>query len=87
MPALVTVSNELGEPRTPSIKGVMAATRMEPTVWSKNDLGVDLSGLAKLEVKDLFIPVREKQCEMVTGEDDVDAGRKLALKLREAKII
>lgn len=87
LPALVTVSNELGEPRTPSIKGVMAATRMEPTVWSRNDLGVDLSGLAKLEVKDLFIPVREKQCEVIEGEDDADAGRKLALKLREAKII
>lgn len=87
LPAVVTVSNELGEPRTPSIKGVMAATRMEPTVWSRNDLGVDLSGLAKLEVKDLFIPVRENRCEVIEGEDDADAGRKLALKLREAKII
>ncbi len=56
-------------------------------MWNKNDLGVDLSGLAKLELKDLFIPVREKRCDMIEGEDDADAGRKLALKLREAKII
>ncbi len=87
LPALVTVSNELGEPRTPPIRGIMAATGMKPTVWGVDDLGVDLSRLAKVEVVDLFIPVREKHCEMVEGEDDNDAGRKLALKLREAKLL
>lgn len=87
LPALVTVSNELGEPRTPNIKGIMAATRAKPTLWSLNDLGVDPSSRAKVELVDLFIPAREKRCEMIEGEDDSDAGRKLALKLREAKLI
>lgn len=87
LPAVVTVSNELGEPRTPAIKGILAATGMNPTVWGRNELGVDLVGLAKVGVVDLFIPTREKRCEMIEGEDDADAGRKLALKLREAKLI
>ncbi len=87
LPALVTVSNELGEPRTPTIKGIMASTRAKPTLWSLNDLGVDPFTWAKVELVDLFVPVREKRCEMVDGEDESDAGRKLALKLREAKLI
>jgi electron transfer flavoprotein beta subunit len=87
LPALVTVSNELGEPRTPPIRGIMAATKMKPIIWGRDDLGVDPSGLGKVEIVDLFVPVREKQCEMIQGENEDDAGRKLALKLREAKLI
>ncbi len=87
LPALVTVSNELGEPRTPTIKGIMASTRAKPTVWSLSDLGLDLSTWSKVELVDLFIPVKEKRCEMIEGEDESDVGRKLALKLREAKLI
>lgn len=87
LPAVVTVSNEFGEPRTPNIKGIMAATRANPTVWGLADLGVDLTTWAKTQVVDLFIPARETRCEMIQGEDDTETGRKLALKLREAKLI
>ena len=87
LPALVSVSNEFGEPRTPTIKGIMAATRAKPTVWSLSDLGVSPASWARMELADLFIPAREKHCEMIEGEDDNDTGRKLALKLREAKLI
>ena len=87
LPAVVTVSNEFGEPRTPNIKGIMAATRANPTVWGLADLNVDLTALAKTEVVDLFIPARETRCEIIQGEDDTEAGRRLALKLREAKLI
>ena len=34
LPALVTVSNELGEPRYPTLRGIMMAGRKSPTVWS-----------------------------------------------------
>jgi electron transfer flavoprotein beta subunit len=87
LPAVVTVSNEFGEPRSPTIKGITAATRARPTVWGPSDLGVDPSTWHGAEVVDLFIPVREKHCEMIKGEDDADTGRKLAMKLRESKII
>jgi electron transfer flavoprotein beta subunit len=87
LPALVTVTNELGEPRIPTIKGLMDAARKKPTVWGMGDLGLDPSALARTEVADLFIPEREKRCELVEGEDEADAGRKLAARLREAKII
>lgn len=87
LPAVVTVTNELGEPRIPTIKGLMDAARKKPTVWGRGDLGLGIAGLAKTEVADLFIPQREKRCELIEGEDDADAGRKLARKLRDAKLI
>jgi electron transfer flavoprotein beta subunit len=88
LPALVTVSNELGEPRYPTLRGIMTASRKAPTVWSAADLGLDAAMLApRLELTDLFVPVVDKVCEFIEGEDEVDAGRQLALRLREAKLI
>ena len=88
LPTLVTVSNELGQPRYPTLRGIMAATRKKPTVWSAQDLDIDLSQLnPRLTLVDLFVPVSEKRCDFIEGETDEEAGRNLALKLREAKLI
>ena len=88
LPALITVSNELGEPRYPTLRGIMMAGRKRPTVWSAADIGLDAADLApRLLVEDLYTPTSDKQCEFVGGEDDADAGRNLALKLREARLI
>ena len=88
LPSLVTVSNELGQPRYPTLRGIMAATRKKPTEWSLSDLDVDSSQIeSKLNLVDLFIPVVEAECEIIEGDTDEEAGRNLALKLREAKLI
>ena len=88
LPALVTVSNELGQPRYPTLRGIMAATRKRPTVWGQADLELDAGqSESRLTLRQLFIPVSDQECEIVEGEDAADAGRLLALKLREARII
>ncbi len=88
LPALVTVSNELGEPRYPTLRGIMAASKKSPTVWTAADLGVGTSDLeARLHLTDLFVPDSDKRCEIIEGDNEADAGRNLALKLREAKLI
>ncbi|MSQ05665.1 MAG: electron transfer flavoprotein beta subunit/FixA family protein [Dehalococcoidia bacterium] len=88
LPALVTVSNELGQPRYPTLRGIMAATRKRPTIWSAADLGLQPAQLQpQITLHSLFVPTRSKVCEFVEGDDEADRGRKLALKLREAKLI
>ena len=88
LPAVVTVSNELGEPRYPNIRNIMAAARKSPTIWSLADIGLSESDLApKLQILDLYVPEKQSQVEFIEGENEEDAGRKLALKLREAKLI
>jgi len=88
LPAIVTVSNELGAPRYPTLRNIMAAARKQPSIWSLADLGLDISALApKLTLVDIFFPETQSQCEFIEGEDEEAAGRNLALKLREARLI
>ena len=88
LPALVTVTNELGEPRYPTLRLIMQASRKQPTNWSTADVGLDANALEpKLTLTDLYIPVSDNQVEVIEGEDDADSGRLLALRLREEKLI
>jgi len=87
-PAVVTVSNELGQPRYPTLRGIMAATRKQPIIWDAQELGIDTgSSSSSLELLDLYIPTSDVECEIIRGEDDEESGRLLALKLREDKLI
>jgi electron transfer flavoprotein beta subunit len=88
LPAVVTVSNELGQPRYPTLRGIMAASRKQPVVWTLADLGLGATALAsKVELLELFQPSQSKECAFIEGDSDEEKGRQLALKLREAKLI
>ena len=88
LPALVTVSNELGQPRYPTLRGIMAATRKRPTIWGVSDLDIEPSQLEpRITLHSLFIPERSQVCEIIEGDDAADAARNLAMKLREDKLI
>ncbi len=91
LPALLTVSHEIGEPRYPTIKGIMAAKKKEPTIWKPADIGVEASqiGAAGRHAKllKLFQPVREGKCEIIEGESPEEAAVNLAVKLREVKVL
>jgi hypothetical protein len=41
----------------------------------------------RLELVELAFPSRTQQCEIIAGADAAEAGRNLALKLHEAKLI
>lgn len=86
LPAVVTVSNEIGEPRYPTIKGIMAAKKKEPVVWKPADIGIQVGGRRARLVR-LYQPVHEGKCELVEGENPEEMGVNLALKLRSAKIL
>lgn len=90
-PAVVTVSNEVGQPRLPSGWGIIAAARKQVPAWNAGDIGVDPSqvgaGAARRKLVKLFTPVRERKCEIIQGETTAEASVKLATRLREAKVI
>ena len=91
LPALITVSNEFGEARYPTIKGIMAAKKIEPVTWKPADIGIEPSQIGiigrRTKILKLFQPVHEGKCEIVEGESPEEAAVNLALKLREAKIL
>jgi electron transfer flavoprotein beta subunit len=91
LPAVITVSNELGEPRYPKLPQIMAAARKQVTVWTAADLGLgsDQAGKAgaRLNLERLFVPQVKSQCEFVEGDTAEEMAASLARKLREAKLI
>ena len=88
LPAVVTATNEFGEPRYPTLRGIMAATRTQPLTFSLADIGIETSELmSSLQMTRLYEPERGGECEIIEGEDAADAGRRLAVRLRAEQLI
>ena len=91
LPAVVTVSNELGEPRYPKLKQIMAVKNKEVATWSAADVGLDESQLGpdarKLTLERLYVPVTAVECEFMEGDTPEEMAQNLAKKLPEAKLI
>jgi electron transfer flavoprotein beta subunit len=90
-PAVVTVSNEVGKPRLPSGWGIISASRKKVPVWDVSDIDADPThigeGTARQEMVKLFIPAKERQCEIVEGETTTEAAEKLAERLLKTGLI
>ncbi len=91
MPAVITVSYEIGQARIPTGWGVISAARKKIPSWSLEDIGVDLSQIgdtsSRIKLLKLFTPTRERGCQIIEGKTAAEAAANLALRLREAKVI
>lgn len=87
-PCVVTISNELGDPRYPQLRQIMAAARKQVQVWTVDDLGLTAEQLQpKIVIEKLYIPVKQSNVEIIEGDTIEDQANNLARKLREAKLI
>ncbi|MDY6916336.1 MAG: electron transfer flavoprotein subunit beta/FixA family protein [Chloroflexota bacterium] len=90
-PLVITVSNELGEPRYPKLKGIMAASKKQVPTWAAADIAADASQAgaagARIKLLKVFQPVKEGKCEIIEGDSPEEAAAALALKLREVKLV
>jgi electron transfer flavoprotein beta subunit len=91
LPAVLTVSNEIGLPRLPTGMGIVSAVRKEIPVWTNQDINADASLIGakaeKSQLLSLAIPERERECEIVGGETPEEAAGNLAAKLRATGVI
>jgi electron transfer flavoprotein beta subunit len=91
LPAVITVSNELGTPRTPNLRETMRAARKPVIVWSASDLGLAVETVgaagARCVRERLFVPVKQNRCELISGSSPEEQAVGLARRLREAKLI
>jgi len=68
LPAVVTVSNELGTPRYPTAARKIQARRIKPTVVAADALGLGAADLApKTAVIRQFVPRVQGHCEFLSG--------------------
>lgn len=90
-PAVVTVSNAVGQPRLPSGWGIIAASQKSYLVWNAQDIGANPSrtgaGAARRTLAKLFIPKQDRSCEIIEGNTISEASVKLAEKLVKEGIV
>ena len=86
LPAVITITNEFGEARYPTLMGIMAASRKAPLILNASEIGFEIRE-SSIKVKRLFFPARSEKCEMIVGEDLADAALLMVLRLREENII
>ncbi len=85
-PCVVTVSNELGEPRYPQLRQIMLAARKEVKAWTLSDLGIPLPP-NRVNLEALFVPDTSVETEFIEGDTPQEKAQKLAARLRESKLI
>ena len=90
LPVVATVTDQVGEPRYASLKGIMAAKRKPMETWSLADLDLssdELSGAALTRVTDMRPPEEKPPTERIEGLPPAEAATKVADWLQLRKLI
>ena len=86
-PAVVTISNELGVPRYPTSRGMIAARRHPPTVRPAAELAAAADGGHGVELLELFVPDVQGHCEFVDGDSPAAQAEALLRKLEQEGVL
>jgi electron transfer flavoprotein beta subunit len=90
LPVVASVTDQVGEPRYASLKGIMAAKRKPLDTWSLADLGLsadDLRGAALTTVTDAQPPAEKPPTERIENVPATEAAGKIADWLAARKLI
>lgn len=91
IPAVVTVSDKVGRPRLPSGWGIISASQKSIPIWSAENINADVSriktGSDRRKLVKLFIPERERTCEIVEGKTAAEASANLVKEMIKAGLI
>ena len=90
LPVVASVTDQVGEPRYASLKGIMAAKRKPLETWSLADLGLsaaDLHGAALTRVIDARPPEAKPPTERIENVSAAEAATKIADWLAARKLI
>jgi len=88
MPALISVTREINQPRIPSLMMIMKASKKEIFTWTATDLNIPKEKLdTKVEVIEVTAPKTERKKVMITGENVQEIADKLAKALIQEGIV
>lgn len=87
-PAVVTISNELGQARYPTMAGRMAARKKKIAIVTPRELGVGADALRpRVTLAKQFVPTVKSSCEVITGATAEEAARALLARLRAENVL
>ena len=90
LPVVVSVTDQVGEPRYASLKGIMAAKRKPLETWALDDIGLgaaDLRGAALTRVTAAEPPEAKPPTERIEGITPDEAAGKMADWLQARRLI
>jgi electron transfer flavoprotein beta subunit len=88
MPALISVTREINQPRIPSLMMIMKASKKEIVTWTLKDLNVSTEKIAaKTIVIDALAPKMERKKIKITGESVQEIAEKLAKALIQEGVV
>jgi electron transfer flavoprotein beta subunit len=88
LPAVVMVSNEVGELRYPTMIQRRDAKTKPVISYGIEDIGYEPGQGRKVELRTLYKPeLKQRDCRYITGETTADMGKNLALALLQDKVI
>jgi len=87
-PVVVTISNELGEPRFPTTAKKIAARRMKPTIVSIDELSLPPEEREpRVTMTRQFVPTVQGNCEFLSGETPAELADRLIENLRRDGVL
>ena len=87
-PVVVTISNELGEPRFPTTAKKIAARRMKPTIVSPGELSLPPEALQpRVAMTRQFVPEVQGNCEFLSGNTPAELADRLIERLRQDSVL
>jgi len=87
-PVVVTISNELGEPRFPTTAKKIAARRMKPTMVSVDGLSLPPEEREpKVTMTRQFVPTVQGNCEFLSGDTPAELADRLIENLRRDSVL
>lgn len=87
LPAVLSVSKDIGEPRYPSFMGIRKASRAEIPVWSLSDLNVAPPTSVVRWPEIMNPPTREITTEIISGDSPQEIAEKLVERILEEKVL
>lgn len=87
LPAVISVSKDIGEPRYPSFMGIRKANKANIPVWGASDLQITAPEPAVSWPEVMMPPQREVVCEVIEGSTPAEIAEKLADKILSEKVL
>lgn len=87
LPAVLSVSKDIGEPRYPSFMGIRKASRAVIPTWSLADLGVAAPQPVVHWPEMMNPPAREVKTEIITGNSPEEIAQKLVDRILAEKVL
>ena len=87
-PVIVTTGNQVGDPRYPTLKGIMSASKKEITKITLNDLEINNEDInPKIRIEEVYFPENDNKVEIIEGNSTKEKAINLISKLKEEGVI